>query len=182
VAYASDEPLPVLRPGPSNGLVSSILFGTGTALVIVFLFLPLMDRTNVGVQRARLNLAQQKNERKEREAAKRDMEAKPPGDPNAQEKARRDREEQRESKRRAWENERERLQTKIDEADAGARVRLWWYELGMMPGFLILAAGSLCFLHPRHTTTRRVVGAVVLSAVVLLIFIRVVIGLPLGGF
>ena len=56
-----------------------------------------------------------------------------------------------------------------------ARSWRYWYEWGMMWGFLFLGYASLGYLTPNQPTIRRVVGSIVLCAMILLIFIRFVI-------
>ena len=47
---------------------------------------------------------------------------------------------------------------------------------GMMFGFVALSVASIGFLSPSQTRVRRVVGAIVISAMLLLVFIAFVIG------
>ena len=105
-------------------------------------------------------LLQQEMARKKREAK---------GDEIAKE------EETRNKAHKHWEDvELPKLQDKVDEARESAKTWRYWYDWGMMWGFLFLALAALGYLTPQQPTIRRVVGAIIFCAMMLLIFTRFV--------
>jgi hypothetical protein len=62
------------------------------------------------------------------------------------------------------------LQTEKVKAEISAMEWMYWYRWGTLIGCLLLAAGSLGFLHPDQPQYRRVVGSVVLVALMVVAF------------
>jgi hypothetical protein len=130
------------------------LFGSGAFLVIFYLFLPLIDQAKVkrrealviagDVREARLDAALKKKE-------------------NASEDEKKRRQQQKES----WEREKSSLEEDLEAAEIGQRRATYWYRYGTLLGFVLLAFGSLGYLDPRQPLIRRILGCVVLGAILL---------------
>jgi hypothetical protein len=167
---AEPEPAPrrrVLSAGDFWGRVRQVadvptwVFGAGALLVIIYLFFPLINLAKVERAKGALQLGQIREDRMERELKqKKDV---TPADEELRKKA-----------RESWVKEKERLEDVTRELGAEAQQSNYWYTWGMMFGFLLLAAAALGYLNPAQPTIRRVVGAIVIVAEVLLIFIRYV--------
>ena len=141
--------------------IPTLIFGVGTLMVVFFLFLPLIDLAKVSARKAAVEeseLTEKRNERVFKE--KKD---KQPADEDARNKG-----------REAAKSEKEKLQEEADSARLSADQWHTQYRRGMMLGFWVLAIGALGFLQPSQPTIKRVVGAIVITAEVLLIFIAFV--------
>lgn len=133
--------------------VSTWLFGVGAVFTIICLFFPLLDRAKILDREAAMSAAERRLKRE-----------------FANDKEKRDKALQH------WQEiERPKLQEKIDEARDSAKGWRYWYDWGMMWGFLFLSLAALGYLTPQQPTVRRVVGSIIFCAMVLLIFIRFVI-------
>ena len=181
-ASASEEPTPMRRPsrvGKGAGAyfeqvwnriradASTWLFGVGAFFTILCLFFPLLDRGKLLSREADLNAAKRHEERLQREMARKKREAK--GDEFAKE------EETRNKAHKHWEDvDLPKLQDRVDEARDSARSWRYWYYWGTMWGFLFLAFAALGYLTPQQPLIRRVVGAIIFCAMMLLIFIHFV--------
>lgn len=139
------------------------LFAIGAFLVIAFLFFPLINQAKVGRAKAALDAGQLKEDRLERELKQKIDEGKniTPAD-----------EELRKKVRQTWIKEKASLKDDAEELSLEARRSDYWYIWGMMLGFMILAAAALAYLNPMQPPIRRVVGAIVIVAEVLLIFLK----------
>lgn len=143
------------------GDVATWTFGVGAFLVIIFLFFPLINQAKVARAKAAVQAGQLREDRMERELKqKKDV---TPADEELRKKARDN-----------WAKQKDRLSEDADELGLEARQSDYWYTWGMMFGFLFLAAAALAYLNPAQPTIRRVVGAIVIIAEVLLIFIKFV--------
>jgi hypothetical protein len=171
-------PLPQRRPAEGGQLMAIFTwcFGIGAWLVIIFLFLPLIDQAKVVQRRAAVREGDRRAQRKDEELTRKARE-KTPFPPENKDEAKNEefKRSQRDRERKQWENEKAELQELVDRAEYRAQVSYYWYEWGMLAGYLILAVGAIGFLHPSQTTTRRVVGGVVIAAQVLLVFVAFVI-------
>jgi len=171
----------------STTILFSLVFGFGAILTILFLFLPLIDQTKIKRQSAEIKREDRKKKKefeKPKEEPNEDMakgdKAKPekPDTTEAEEKARK-------KGLREWEKKKEELEERVEDLRLSAQVSLYPYTWGMLFGFLFLSVGSVGFLGSRGSA-RKVVGAIVLSVVVVLIFnlylfgsaARVVSGIP----
>jgi hypothetical protein len=165
---SSETPAPVsARSGPSwwrrhGG--PTWLFAAGTFFVILFLFLPLIDRAKARRVKGALDLGTQR-EKKQEEEFKKNQSA------STQDKA------ERALAHEKWLKDASRLEAEQGEAAAKADMAEYWYTWGMMFGFILLAGAALGYLDSTQPTIRRVVGAIVLVAEVLLIFLRFVVSL-----
>jgi hypothetical protein len=138
------------------------LFGLGAFFVILFLFLPLINQSKARRAKGALDLGAQRERRQEEEFKK-------TKDPNPADRAKRD------LARDAWAKEAARLEAERSDVEAEAAMSDYWYTWGMMIGFMFLAGAALGYLDPAQPTIRRVVGAIVLVAEVLLIFLRYIL-------
>lgn len=171
---AADAPPPEPAPRPPRSLslggfdplrlfhdfggFASLLFGFGAFLVIVFVFLPVIGKAGNArakgyVDRLKTEwTARQKQMRKEKKPA--------------------------EDIQKVDDDYAKRIDAAEEDAELtriGNLRDAWLERYGLMFGFLFTMAGSLGFLMPHHTTARRVVGAVVLSAQLVLVFVYFVV-------
>jgi cytochrome c-type biogenesis protein CcmH/NrfG len=137
------------------------LFAVGTFFVILFLFLPLIKQAKTRRVKGALDLGTAQEKRK-------DEEFKKSKNPSQAEIAKR------EVERSDWAKESARLEAEHSSASAEAAMSDYWYTWGMMFSFMLLAGASLGYLNPAQPLIRRVIGATVLLAEVLLIFLRFV--------
>jgi hypothetical protein len=142
---------PFQRPALTNTVTvfSTVLFTLGALLVILFLFLPVIDQTAVARQRALRATEQRERDRRGERPFKGDGEIDVPP---------------REKKRTSFDAD-------PDEARTAAERSFYGYSIGMLFGFLLLAGGSIGYLAPSQSTPRKVVGAVVISAQMVLVFV-----------
>lgn len=142
--------------GDAFTILFSVFFGIGTFLVILFLFLPLIDQASITRQRSQINLRESQKRRLERREAEEFLKGKV---------------EDRANDRKNWEKDTDDLHHGVDVSQSNSRGRLLVYSWGMLFGFTILAVGALGFLTHGPTTARRVVGGIVLSGVILMVFL-----------
>jgi hypothetical protein len=137
--------------------VPTLLFGVGVVLLLMFFFLPLIDQARLAGHRAALSTGELRAARREREwKDQKDVD-----------------ETQRQRTRDSWTKEKTRLEEQIEESTISAARALPTYRYGLLAASLILAVASLLYLRPSQPTIRRVVGAVVLLAEILLILLVV---------
>lgn len=138
-------------------------FGAGAFIVIIFMFFPLIDQAKVTRRQGAITEGENREKRLEREHKEKK-------EPSAKD------EETRSKARENWKKERVTLEESVEAAQVSQQTAGYWYRWGMMFGFLLLAAAALSYLNPEQPTIRRVVGAIVIVAEVLLIFIVFVFG------
>jgi hypothetical protein len=154
-------------PAPLSPLFT-ILFGMGTVLIIVFVFLPLLDSAYVSRQKTLLWAVESPVQRLQQE-----LTVKFPGGKPVEQGAKENQEKLVNSLKAAqsqYEKEKQALDESLERAQIHAALAGFWYRWGMLVGYVLLAIGSIGYLHPRQPTTRRVVGAVIICAQVILIF------------
>jgi hypothetical protein len=138
------------------------LFGIGAFLVITFLFFPLINSAKLARAKAAIDAGQLKEDRLERELKQKMEEGKvSPADEELRKKA-----------RQTWTKDKAGLQSDLDELSVDVRRSDYGYTWGMLLGFLFLAAAALAYLNPAQPPIRRIVGAIVIVAEVLLIFMK----------
>jgi hypothetical protein len=133
------------------------LFGSGAFLVIVYLFFPLIDQAKVSRREASLIAGDVRQARLDDELKKKE-------NASAEDKDRR------KKSREAWEKEKSYLEEDLEAAQIGQRRALYWYRYFTMLGFILLAFGSLGYLKPGQPLIRRILGCIVLAAILLSIF------------
>jgi hypothetical protein len=148
------------------GGLSTLLFGFGAFLVIVFLFMPIIG--NAAVERvaaAKDKLEQERDAKIKKLVPK----GKRLEDLTTDERAKYT--EDSEKIRKEYEKQ-------LSEAEDDARYekisnrRSRWLEMyGMMFGFLFLMAGSIGYMSPEHSLMRRILGTVVLGVQMIVIFL-----------
>lgn len=175
VSPVFDEPrLPSLpRPpktGPSFGRKSlefarriadgpTWLFGLGAFLVIIFLFFPLINQAKVARAQSAIDAGQALEDRLDRQFREKKDASSSAID-------------QRQKAKENWTKERKRMEDELKDLELDVKGSSYRYTWGMMIGFLVLAVAALGYLDPAQPTIRRVVGAIVIVAEVLLIFMR----------
>jgi hypothetical protein len=102
------------------------------------------ERTKLEDEATRKKNIQDREERKEKDKLKRD--------------------------RKKWDREKEVIMEE-EKVEAEVHKDSWnyWYQWATMAGFVLLSVGALGYLSPRESTMRRVVGSIVLVAIVILI-------------
>jgi hypothetical protein len=138
----------------------SIAFTVGAVLVIWFVFMPLIGSANAERRTALLTV-----ETLDHAADMKQLRTR-----NADTKQIADAEE-------AWQRQREQLQEEVRLAEAARARDLYWERYGLLLGCLTLAVGAIGWTRADQPLTRRIVGAVVLAAQLLLAFQTVT---PLG--
>jgi len=146
-----------------KGEVSTVLFGAGALLVVVFLFLPLIDSAAASRLAAKVESGDLRMRRADAELAARNV-SKVTEEGKAHEED-----------RKRWEKDKASLQSDADDARVDVRKSHYWYLWGMMLGFLLLTVASIGYLSPSQTRSRRVVGAIVVCSILLLTFITFVV-------
>jgi hypothetical protein len=138
------------------------LFGFGTFLVILCLFFPLIDQAKVNRAKGAIEAGQLREERLDREIKdKKDV------SPSEEEVRKRAKEN--------WAKEKDRLQEESATQGIAAKQNDYWYLWGMMLGFMILAVAALGYLNLTQPVIRRIIGAIVILAEVLLIFLKFIV-------
>lgn len=137
----------------------TLLFGLGAVLVIFFLFMPLIGKAKIDRRIAELN-----QRTADHAAEMKALRAKPGNEQKVQEH-----EDQ-------WQKRQDELQDAVKQAEYANAESTYLDRYGLMLGFLLVAAGALGFLQHGPTATKRIVGAVVIAAQMLLAFVRFVIG------
>src|SRR5262245_47111110 len=129
--------------------VPTYLFGAGAFMVIYFLFAPLIEQAKVDRREGEVTEAELAKTKRLR-ATKSDADKK--------------------KIEEEWRKESDDLNDRVTQARIGAKQGAYWDRHGMMLGFLLLAFACLGYLSPQQPTIRRIVGAIVLCAMLLLIF------------
>jgi hypothetical protein len=131
------------------------IFGLGLLLVLPCFFLPLVDQARLAGHRAALRVHEDRGVQQEREWK----------DQKETDDA------QRQRARDSWTKEKTRLEEQVKEATVGAARGLPAYYYGILIGCILLGLASLAYLRPTQSGIRRVVGAIVLLAQVLLVLL-----------
>jgi hypothetical protein len=162
------EPQPPARTGPplwqkiltrmrEMADVPTWLFASGAFLVIVYLFFPLIDQAKVTRREAAVIAGDVREARLDAELKKKE---------NASDEEK----ERRKKGREAWEKEKSYLEEDLEAAQIGQRRATYWYRYFTMLGFILLTFGSLGYLSPGQPLIRRILGCIVLVAILLSIF------------
>jgi predicted Zn finger-like uncharacterized protein len=164
-------------PGPSLGErlakiggVPTVLFGIGAFLVIVYLFMPIIGQAAIQrAEAAREKLEQERDSKIKKLLPKGKKETDLTGD-----------------ELKKFQEDRDKImkdyETLLQEADDDAKSErtsnkrsVWFERYGMMFGFLFVMIGSLLYMMPEQPTIKRVVGAVVITAQMVLVFLSFLI-------
>lgn len=162
--------------GGPNSSFSLWIFGIGTVCILVFLFLPILDRTSILRTQAEIRAGDSEAGEPFGRGpggigfpAGEDVKDRPDdkGNGNGGSKAK---------KGKDWAEQKEKLQKEVREKEIQAQKNVHFYTYGMLVGFILLAFASVLFLGSGQSTIRRVVGAIVLTAQVLWIFLTYLVG------
>jgi len=153
------------------GDAATWMFGIGAFLVILFLFFPLINQAKLARAKAAIEAGQFKDDRMDRELKQKLQEKKEGTIAD---------EELRKKAHENWVKQKERMQADLDELTLDVKQSNYWYIWGMLIGFLFLAAAALGYLNPTQPPIRRVVGAIVIVAEVLLIFLKYLFSIGLS--
>src|SRR5262249_9674939 len=134
----------------------------GAFLVITFLFFPLLDLAKIASREANIKAGELREQKLERQFQRK--KDKTPTDEEARNKS-----------KESWERERENLTDDVNDAKISADKWNYWYLWGQLFGFLLTALAALAYMAPKMPPTRRVVGAIVFTAVLLLVFLRIML-------
>jgi hypothetical protein len=181
---------------PSETRVLDVLFtgvyALGTCVVLLFLFLPLLDKANASkkdteisvgkIKQDRLELDRLKEEREIREKriqADKERSSLPPEqrfkqiekDQTARQQEDENRQKEDRKRREQWQDTEFGLSSDVRQIDANARTSNYFYTWGMLFGFLILAFGSAGFVASGSTASRRILGVLTLLIEVLFVFL-----------
>src|SRR5262249_45975304 len=126
------------------------LIGGSIFLIVICLFFPHLDQDKIERRRVELDAATRDYQRRRDKAS--DTEKTKIND--------------------KWKDEEKQLNDDITKARESARSWYYWYDWGMMWGFLLLAFGSLACLGPQYPPTRRVIAAILLCSLLLLVLVR----------
>jgi hypothetical protein len=141
--------------------VFNYFFAAGALLVILFVFLPLIDHAGVLRAETRIKVGDQEQTRLDRQLFKADS---PPTS---------DQRKQRADDKKAWETKKDKLEDDLADAQSSLGFNQYWYIWGMLLGFVALAIGAIGYLS-EPARIKRVVGSIVICAMLLLVFITFV--------
>jgi hypothetical protein len=180
MATPAPEPAPAMAAGPSafssaatqgralqQQLLNQVkadlftwMLGLGVIILGFFLFLSIIDQAKVGRKQAKVDEGQLEQDKKDEYLRRRDAQvAKGVSGvtaPTAEERKARD------NDKNAWQETRADLQDEVKEASIAARAWRYWYNWGAFVGAMMVAIASLAYVATGQTTSRRVVGAVIL--------------------
>jgi hypothetical protein len=142
-----------LKPFADFGGVWGVLFGVGAFLAIVFTFMPLISQAKVASRKADVTAAERDHNARLRKLV----------DENQKSKI--------QETEKTFARKKEELEDRVEAARVSAAQSAYWDRYFLMFGFVFLMLGSLGFLMPGQPLIRRIVGAVVLSAEVILVFV-----------
>ena len=161
--------------GKAGGL-ATVLFGIGAFLVIVYLFMPIIGQAAIQrVEAGKDKLEQERDAKLKKLIPK----GKKPQDltSDEQKKIAEDRE-------KIVKDYAERISEAEDDArsERTSNKRAVWFErYGMMFGFLFVMIGSIMYMMPEQPPIKRIVGAIVITAQMVLVFIAFLIrGVAIG--
>lgn len=139
-----------------RGTIATFIFGFGAFLVIFHLFMPLIAQAKV----ARRSAFKAEAERLYQEEV----------DRINKNKDLKDKDKLLEDLRKEHEAEMKDYDRSIASAETARKTSSYWDYYFMMFGFLAVMVGSLMFMMPGQPTVKRVVGAIVITAQMLLVF------------
>ena len=144
-----------------------VLFGVGTCLVVLFAFLPLINLTHEGALKASIDQGDGRIQRLSGSDPTAVLDRPPFGAVDAdKDKANPKPSAASDSQKKQWESEKKVLQQDLDDSHFHSRQDIQVYTWGLLFGFLILAAAAVGLLGTHQPTTRKVLGAITLSAIV----------------
>ena len=162
-----------------GGLLPVILFGVGAVVVIVFLFLPLTDVARIQRKRGNIELEELRYSRSEgkvtpsrsgrdRKTRVEDFKDERPDRPAEKTESRGGKKNEEDAEEH--EKKLKSMKEELEDASLSLQRSQLFYTYGMLLGFLLLAVSSVLFLAPGQSRTKRVVGAIVITTQMLLVF------------
>jgi len=152
------EPLfPRIRPYLDPPTVA---FAAGVFLVLVALFMPLIGKAKVERRQAAITEERLYTD----DQIKQLRSAKSPSEERVK-KVEDD-----------WQKRREVLELEVKYAEVGNQMSTYWDRYWLMFGFLLLGFGAIGFMRDSQPLIRRIVGAVVVTAQMLLVFASALLG------
>jgi hypothetical protein len=158
-------------PGDFRGqavAVCTLVFALAVLLVIVFLFLPVIDQAHVAHAEANITKGDNKIAQL-RLAAEKDIETRKLKGSEADERLKKV-----EPDEKIWKEKKVTEQADLDDLKTSVAARPYWYDWGMMIAFILVVFASLGYLYFGQTTTIRVVGGVVILAVIVVALLKMV--------
>lgn len=132
--------------------VPNVVFAVGVVLVLWFLFMPIINAAGTRWYTARVEDEQQAHD----EEMKR-LKEKGPADGVTKEDER-------------WRKRKEVLDASVVKAGITARQSEYWDRFGLLGGFIVTALGSIGLLMSHQPLVKKVVGGVVVAAMMLMVF------------
>jgi hypothetical protein len=136
---------------------STWLFSAGVFLTVMYSFFPLIDQAKVSRREAAIIGGQLREDRQEAEFKKKEKSSS----------------EDSEGRRKAhenWEKQKSELEEDVEDAEVDLQRSMYWYRYGLLFGVLLLTTGSLAYVHPAQPLIRRILGTVVLVALIIAVF------------
>jgi hypothetical protein len=136
------------------------MLGIGVIIIGLALFLSMIDQAKIGRKQAKVDEGQLEQDKKDEYIRRRDSQvAKGVSGvtaPTAEERKARD------TDKNNWQDAKADLQDEVKEASISARAWRYWYNWVAFIGAMMVAISSLAYVATGQTTSRRVVGAVIL--------------------
>ena len=151
-----------------KGDLPTWLLGIGIVFVMICQFWPLLDRDKVARRKAAHDAAERKHKQAQKDYDRRIEEAK---EEEAKGKLR---DAKKDAEKKWMDVDEPKLTEEFNDAEDSATSWRYWYDWGTMWGFLFLFFAALGYMTPQQPLNRRIIASIILSAVILLIFIRFV--------
>ena len=153
---------------------STWLFGLGAFFTIICLFFPLLDQAKVLRREVAVSAGDRREHRLDEELNRKKQELQTKNE--SLDKLKGEIENRKKAADKWRDVDKPALVDEIGQASDSAKGWQYWYNWGMMWGFLFLAFAALGYLTPKQPTIRRVVGSIIICAMILLIFLKFVFG------
>jgi hypothetical protein len=170
--------------GSASNILATVFLGVGAVLAILFTLLPFVDQARVSSLYAPIkdgeNRLQRELDELDEDLAKDAGKGGKPLDLKALEALNKKREKigkQKEEKRTKWNKEKKKLEAKREDAQVWNLGAYYLYSWGQLIGYILVAVGALGYLGRGTTTSRRVIGGIVFSVLVLYLFITLTGGI-----
>jgi hypothetical protein len=138
----------------------------GLFMVVCATLFPQLDRAKVARREALIVVGDVREKRLDEEHGKKEKSA--------------EADEKRKQAKERWAKEKSGLEEDLEDAELARRRWPYWYRWGMLFGLALCGAGALAYIRPSEPPVRRILGAIVLGAIILS-FIGGGVRLDLGG-
>lgn len=147
------------RPGVAGRLRSAldlptVVFAVGVVLVLWFLFMPL-----IGAAKLRWYTARIEDEQLAHDTELKRLKEKGPAESVPK-------------KEEEWRKRKEKLDTDVQWVQINNRQSEYWDRYGMLGGFILTALGAIGLLMSHQPLVKKIVGAVVVCAMMILVFVN----------